>query len=132
LSHFTTIKLKLRDVEILVKALKRMGLQCQEGDFKITHYGKSAQAQIKLDNAVGLAVQEDGSYAMVGDFYHSGNKLLRKYYSKTNNFVTDISTAYAIEEAITRLEEKQFYCVENAEGQLGEDNLITMVFENWS
>lgn len=132
MSHWTKVTTKLRDKEILKKALTRMGLEYKEGEFTITQYGTSSKAEIKLDNAVGLAVQEDGTYSMVGDFYHSHNSKLRKYYGKTNQFAADLSTAYAIEEASTRLEEQQFYCSENAEGQVGEDGLITMVFESWN
>ena len=109
-----------------------MGLTFQEGNFTITQYGKSSKAEIKMDSAVGLAVQEDGTYAMVGDFYHSKNRKLSKYYNRTQQFASDLSTAYAVEEATTRLEEQQFYCTGNAEGKIGEDGLITMCFESWN
>lgn len=132
MSHFTVVKLKLRDKEILKKALERMGLQFQEGDFTITQYGKSSKAEIKMDNAVGLAVQEDGTFAMVGDFYHSKNQKLSKYYGRTQQFASDLSTAYAIEEATTRLEEQQFYCSENSEGEVNEEGMIVMRFTSWS
>jgi len=132
MSHWTKVTTKLRDKEILKKALTRMGLEFQEGDHTITQYGTSSKAEIKLDNAVGLAVQKDGTYAMVGDFYHSRNRKLSKYYGKTKQFASDLSTAYAIEEATTRLEEQQFYCSENAEGEVGEDGMITMCFESWN
>jgi len=132
MSHWTKVQTKLRDREILKKALIRMGLEFTEGQHTITQYGKSEKAEIKLDNAVGLSIQEDGTYAMVGDFWHSRNRNLSKYYGKTNQFTSDLSTAYAIEEATTHLEEQQFYCSENAEAQVGEDGLITMVFESWN
>lgn len=132
MSHWTKVKTKLTSREIIEKALQRMGLGFQVGDFTITQYGTTEKAEIKLDNAVGLSQQEDGTWAMVGDFYHSHNRDLRKYYGKNKQFNTDLSTAYAVEEAVTRLEEKQFYCSENAEGEIGEDGLITMVFESWN
>jgi len=132
MSHWTKVATKLRDKEILKKALQRMGLAFEEGKHTITQYGTSSKAEIKLDNAVGLAVQKDGTYSMVGDFYHSRNQKLRKYYGKNKQFAADLSTAYAIEEATTRLEEQQFYCSENAEGEVGEDGLITMCFESWN
>jgi len=132
MSHWTKVATKLRDREILKKALTRMGLEHQVGDFTITQYGTSSKAEIKLDSAVGLAIQSDGTYSMVGDFYHSKNRKLSKYYGKTKQFASDLSTAYAIEEATTRLEEQQFYCSENAEGDVGEDGMITMCFESWN
>ena len=132
MSHFTKISLKIRDQEIVKKALTRMGFEFSEGKHTITQYGKSEKAEIKLDDAVGLSVQKDGTFAMVGDFYHSKNTQLRKYYGKTNNFTADLSTAYAIEEATTRLEEQQFFCTENTEAAVGADGLISMCFESYS
>lgn len=132
MSHWTKVQTKLRDLEILKKALTRMGLSFEEGKHTIKQYGKSEKAEIKLDSAVGLSVQNDGTYAMVGDFYHSSSNKLRKYYGRTTNFTADLSTAYAVEEATTRLEDQQFYCSENAEATVGEDGLITMVFESWN
>ena len=68
MSHWTTVKTKLNDRTTVRKGLKRMGLEAQEGDFSITQYGKTEPAQLKLDEAVGLARQKDGTFAMVGDF----------------------------------------------------------------
>lgn len=132
MSHWTKIQTKLRDLEVLKKALIRMGLEFSEGKHTISQYGTSEKAEIKLDNAVGLSIQKDGTYAMVGDFWHSQNGKLRKYYGKTEQFTSDLSTAYAVEEAVTRLEEQQFYCTENLEAEVGEDDLITMTFESWN
>lgn len=132
MSHWTKVKTKLKDQAILEKALQHMGLNYKVGEHTITQYGTSEKAEIKLDDAVGLSAQEDGTWAMVGDFYHSRNQKLRKYYGNNKQFNTDLATAYAVEEATVRLEEKQFYCSENSEAEIGEDGLITMVFESWN
>jgi hypothetical protein len=108
-----------------------MGLDFSEGNFTITQYGTSEKAELKLDNAVGLSQQEDGTFSMVGDFYHSHNQKLRKYYGRNNQFTTDLGTAYAVEEAKTRLEEQNFFCSENEEGVVGEDGLIRMTFNRY-
>lgn len=129
MSHWTKVTTKLSDQEALKKALERLGLEYQEGDFKITQYGTTEKAEIKLDDAVGFSRQEDGTFAMVGDFYHSNNKNLRKFYGNNAGFAREIENAYGIEEAILKLEEQQFHCVENAEGVVGEDGMITMTFE---
>jgi hypothetical protein len=57
-----------------------MGLEVQEGNFTIKQYGRSEQAELKVDDAVGLCKQQDGTWSMVGDFYHSHNTKLRQYY----------------------------------------------------
>lgn len=131
MSHWTKLKTKLTDKEYVTKALQRMGLEFQEGEFTITEYGKSETAQIKLNKAVGLSLQEDGTWAMVGDFYHAREGTnatkLRNFYNRNNEFNQQLSTAYAIEETLGTLEDQQFTC-DNEEGEVGEDGWIEMRF----
>ena len=132
MSHWTTVKTKLNDQSILKKALKRMGFEAQEGDHSITQYGTTDTAQLKLDDAVGLSRQKDGTFAMVGDFWHSKNRSLKGYYGRNEKFVKELSTAYAVEEAFGTLEDQNFFCTENEKAEVGEDGLITLTFERYS
>jgi hypothetical protein len=129
-SHWTKVTTKIKDSEALKKALHRMGLDFQEGDFSITQYGTTEKAEIRLDDAVGLSRQEDGTFSMVGDFYHSQNPKLSKYYGKTDQFSKDVDQAYAVEETILRMEEQQFFCAENPEAQVV-NGKVRMVFERY-
>jgi hypothetical protein len=131
MSHWTTVKTKLNDQSTLKKALKRMGFEAQEGDHEITQYGTTDHAQLKLDDAVGLSRQKDGTFAMVGDFWHSKNRALKNYYGRNEKFVKDLSTAYAVEEAFSGLEDLNFFCTENEKAEIGEDGLITVTFERY-
>ena len=132
MSHFTTVRTKLNNQSTLKKALRRMGFESQEGDFAITQYGITERAQLKIDNAVGLAREKDGTYSMVGDFWHSPNSKLKKYYGQNDQFVKDLSAAYAVEKAFFDLEEKNFFCTENDKAEVGEDGFITMTFESYT
>lgn len=129
MSHWTKIHSKISDLEALKKGLARMGIEVTEGNFNIKQYEGSEKAELKVDNAVGFSRQEDGTFAMVGDFYHSNDPKLSKYYGNTQNFSKDLENAYAIEETILKMEEQQFYCAENSEGQVGQDSIVRMVFE---
>ena len=132
MSHWTKVKTKLTSLDLIKKALDRMELSYEEGNHTIKQYGKSEKAELKLDNAVGLSEQEDGTYAMVGDFYHaSGNRKLRSYYGKASQFSADLGTAYAIEEAQESLSAQGFFCTENSDAEVGEDGLIHMTFESF-
>lgn len=131
MSHFTTVKTRLSNLDVLKKALERMGLSYQDGSHTITQYGRSEKAEVKLDDAVGLQLQKDGTYSMVGDFYHSRNSKLRKYYGDNGKFAADITTAYSIEEARMTLEEQQFFCSDNEAGVVGADGLIRMVYTQY-
>lgn len=131
MSHWTKIGTKISEMDALKKALERMGLEYSEGKHSIKQYNTTEKAEIKLDDAVGFSRQKDGTFSMVGDFYHSRNPKLRRYYSNTQNFTDDLQTAYAIEESTLRMEEQQFTCTENSEGAVGEDGLIRMTFERF-
>lgn len=126
MSHFVTIASRITEMEALKKALGRMKVSYTDGEFTIKRSGKSAAAQLKIDNAVGFGKQADGTYALVGDPYYSTQ--LRKYYGKAKQLQADLHTAYSIEETIMRMEEQQFHCVENQEATVGQDNLIHMTF----
>ena len=132
MSHWTTVKTKLNDQSLVRKALKRMGLEAQEGEFTITQYGTSETAQLMVDEAVGLARQKDGTFAMVGDFWHSKDRTAKSYYGRAEKFATDLSTAYAVEEAFTSLQDQNFFCTENEDAEVAEDGLITLSFERYS
>lgn len=129
MSHFVTVKMSIKNRELLKSALTRLGYTFQEGNFTIKEYGKSAKAQIKLDKSLGLSQQQDGSWAFVGDPYHCTTQNLRKYYKKMKNLTNEVATAYSIEETKQSLEEQQFFCIENEEAKIGEDGIITMVYE---
>lgn len=128
MSHWTKIKTKLRDKEMLTKALDRLGFTYQEGSFTVKEYGKSEKAEILLDKSLGLSQQQDGTWAFVGDPYHCRAQNLRKYYGRMDKLTNEVGTAYAIEETTQMLEEQQFFCSENEEAKVGDDGLITMVF----
>jgi hypothetical protein len=130
MSHWTKVKTKLTNREHLKKALDRMGLDFSEGNHKITQYKTTEKAELKLDNAVGLSQQKDGTWAMVGDFWHSKNPKLKKYYSKTGLFNKELETNYAIEEAISNMEQHNHFCTDNAEAEVGADGVIRMTFES--
>lgn len=130
MSHFTKVKTKISNLDHIKSALSRMGYTFKEGDFKVTEYGTSEAAQILLDKSLGLSLQKDGTYAFVGDPWHCKTQKLREYYGKLGDLSTKLSTNYAIEEAKYNLEQQNFYCTDNEEGAIGEDGMITMVFES--
>jgi hypothetical protein len=132
MSHFVKAKTKLSNKTFLMSALTRLGYTAKECNFTVTEYGQSSKAEIKLDKALGLAVQEDGTYALVGDPYHAINQKVRGLYGRLDDFTKELGTAYSIEEATSNLADHQFFCNENPEGKIGEDGLIHMCFTNYS
>jgi len=135
MSHWTKAKTKLTEQSFIEKALTRMGFEFETGEFSISAEGTTEMAEIKLHNNVGMQKQEDGTWAMVGDPYYiqkgGRNGRLRDFYRKTDAFTEELSTAYTVEQVSETLEDQNFQCMENEAGDVGEDGLITMVFERW-
>lgn len=132
MSHWVKIKLNLSDEEILQKALVRMGFKVEKGTFNIEAYGTNATASLRIDKSVGLQKQADGNFSMVGDFYHGSNAKVKSYYNQAEKFQTELSTAYAIEDAAEKLSALGFEITENSEGVLGADGMIRMVATSWT
>lgn len=133
MSHWTKIKLQLTDESTLVKALTRMGLKPEVGKFTISQYGQSSEAEVRVGNSIGFAKQKDGTYSVVGDFYHASGKL-RGYYGANDKFQQELNVAYGIEDAKQKLEDlgMGFEIEENAEGVIGKDGMIRMVAVSYS
>lgn len=135
MSHWTKIKLQLTDEKILEKALTRMGLKVETGTFKVSQYGTTEEASIRVDNAVGFQKQKDGTYSMIGDFYHArSNPKLYGYYNQSEKFQQELNAAYGIEDAKQKLEDLGlgFEITENEEGLIGKDGMIRMVATSWA
>lgn len=132
MSHYTKVKSKVSNLDHIKKALTRLGYKYEVGNFTVTEYGTSEKAEVLLDKSLGLSLQEDGTYAFVGDPYHCRTQNLSRYYGKLDKLESEVSTAYAVEEAIYNLEQHQYFLSENAEAKVGEDGMITLTFDSYS
>ena len=129
MSHWTKIKLNINNQDVLAKALKRMGLNVEAGDFTISQYGTSSKANLKVDKAVGFVKGENGCFSMVGDFYHASDSKLKSWYGNNADFTSKLNAAYGIEHAKQQLSELggDWTIEENEDGVIGKDGLIRMV-----
>jgi hypothetical protein len=134
MSHWVSIKLQLNDKDILVQALTRMGFEVEEGNFTISEYGKSAQADVRIDPSLGFSMQADGTYNIVGDFYHCKTEKARSFYQKEELFQQQLNVAYAIEDTTAKLQNLNmgFEITENIEGVVGADGMIRLVAVSYS
>jgi hypothetical protein len=132
MSHFVTVKTQLKNQDHILSALRRLGYEAQVGDFKVTEYGTTSKAQILLDKALGLALQEDGTYAFVGDPYHGTTQKIKQHYNRLDKFTNELSTAYAIEETMYAMQQEHYYCTGNAEAKVDENGMIVMTFESYT
>lgn len=76
MSHFTTVKTKLRNIDALAAALKRMGYQCQRNDSIVDYAGNKQHVDLSVvipgQRSVGF-VRSSGSdeLELVGDWWRS-------------------------------------------------------------
>lgn len=134
MSHWCKVSTSLRDLSIAEKALKRMGLEVTSRNTRISAEGKSRIAELSLDtsNQLGLARENDGSLSIVGDPYYTRNSKLKSYYSKLDLLTKELNTAYAIEEAVSKVEEVGFQITENLEGIIDPDGFIYITAESFA
>jgi len=130
MSHYTKVKINVTDRRYVEAALDRMGLKYTEGG-TIKAAGVTEDVDLKLANKFGLREQQDLSWASVGDTWHADVPAIANYYGRTPTFENDLTTNYAIEEAVDVFGDQGYQLAENEEAVVGEDGLITMVFENY-
>lgn len=138
MSHWVKCKMKVTSKETLKKALQRLEWNFEEGSFKVSQYGQSANAEILLGRnkstdapAVGLSQQKDGTWSLVGDpYYVNRDSPIRQYYQKTDKFSRDLQNAYALEDGINKLQDLGFWCSENQSAQVDTEGNVTMLFES--
>ncbi len=138
MSHWVKTKCEVKDKGLLKKALAHLGWEFEEGNFIVEQYGTKEKAEILLapDNAVkgrnalGLSLQADGTWALVGDPYHAAhNHPLRKYYGQGAKFANDLALAYTVVDAKERCEEQGFEALDNDAAVVGPDGKIRMTFQ---
>lgn len=93
------------------------------GTKTITQYGQSDTASIWVDEAIGFKLEKDGTYTMVGDFYHSRGEF-KKYYGQNAKFEQELNCAYAIEDVKAKVDELGFTIDENPDFKIGTDGMI--------
>ena len=128
MSHIVKAKLSINNESVLKKALTRMGLNYEEGEFALTGTNQKVQLLLERDH-LGLQRQQDQSFMLVGDPYYCQNAKLRKYYNHVEQFDRDVKTAYAVVETTEQLETMGFVCTDNAEGKV-KNNKVRMVFQS--
>ncbi len=98
MSHQITVESKLKNLGLLKRALKTMGVTNIKEDCVPSH--SSTKCDVVADNAVGFQKMADGTYQVVGDpYYCSKGSPLHKFYGKDQDLRLSLSEAYLLEQA---------------------------------
>jgi len=122
MSHVSTVKTSIRDLNILKETLKALGLGYYEGqNIKGQYLGAGQKVDLVIDNKgdrnIGMKKDAEGNFSFVGDFYFlKGGK---------KNFTEDIIQKYTVMKL--RAELRKSYAAASVSEIAQEDGSIKLV-----
>lgn len=123
MSHFTTIKIQIKNGEVLQEVLQELGYQIERNTTVRGYRGNTTQAEfvIRQNNGYDLGFRRSGEiYEIVSDFW--GAKINQK------EFVNNISQKYAHKTLMNSVEEQGF---DIEEEEVLEDGTVRVVVGKW-
>jgi Protein of unknown function (DUF1257) len=123
MSHFTTIKIQIKNGKILHEVLQELGYQVECNTTVRGYQGNTTQAEyvIRQDNGYDLGFRRSGEiYEIVSDFW--GAKI------NQTEFVNGISQKYAHKTLIQSVNEQGF---DIEEEKVLEDGTVRVVVGKW-
>jgi len=128
MSHFSTVKTKLRQMEPLKKALQDLGYSPEEGDHSVRGYrGQTTQAEL------AVVMQEGGDLGFrwnaSSDSYELVTDLdLWKQSIPVERFLAKVTQRYALNTVLSATSEEGFQVSEQTNQQ---DGSIELVVTRW-
>lgn len=124
MSHFTTIKTKIKDRDYLKKALEDMGYPYKEGSLKITGFGgKEKQVELAIYPEEGYPIgfrQKANEYEVVADWW--GVKVDR------NKLISNLTQRYAYHTVVQEAQNQGFNIVSEEKEK---DGSLRVVVQRW-
>ena len=123
MSHFTTIKVQIKQGEVLLQVLKELGYQVEQNTNVRGYMGDTTNAEyvIKQSNGYDLGFRQNGeSYELVADFW--GAKINQQ------EFINNISQRYAHK---TLMETIQTEGLNVEEEEVLADGTVRVVVGRW-
>ncbi|MBD2180015.1 MULTISPECIES: DUF1257 domain-containing protein [Oscillatoriophycideae] len=125
MSHFTTIKVQIKNGEVLHEVLQELGYQVERNTYVRGYNGDRTQAEytIRQSNGYDLGFRyntESEGYELVADFW--GAKINQK------QFINSISQKYAHKTLMATVQEQGFNVEEE---ETLEDGTVRVVVAKW-
>ena len=125
MSHFSTIKTKIKDKEILVQALLLLQYNVQEDQElinPINHQHEKVKVDVSIGNDIGFRLNKNGEYELVADIQTWKDPIPPK------RFVEKVTQQYARMTVHNQVKEMGFKVEEEWEM---DDNSIELVVTRW-
>ena len=127
MSHFSTIKTKIRNLPALKASLEDLGLTTLQGPRSIRGYqGQTRQAEIVLEqsNNYDIGFSWNGQeYELIADLQYWAQPLT------VEGFLSKVTQGYAYHTVITETQKNGFQV---AQQELNTDGSIRLVVQRWS
>ncbi|HEY8478619.1 MAG TPA: DUF1257 domain-containing protein [Spirillospora sp.] len=122
MSHFTTVRTRLADGEVLRKALEQMGHTVEPAGRGVRGYmGRRSDAEFKVrpegsEHEIGFTPSDDG-YAVVADWWgiHGMTE---------ESFVRDLKQQYALVATVSALEKQGFAVEQRTDEESGDIRVV--------
>lgn len=131
MSHFTTIKTKIKDKKCLVEALQNLNYVVRENVPILGYQGHWHQGEVVVKTETGFDVgfvkEKGGNYTMVADWYGAARAVQRS----EREFLQAVQKEYATQKVIRTVTQKGYRVQSRVITETGEIKLV-VVKRGWS
>tara|TARA_B100000131_G_scaffold55663_1_gene50816 strand:- start:300 stop:677 length:378 start_codon:yes stop_codon:yes gene_type:complete len=125
MSHFSTIKTKIKDKDVLIKALNTLNYATRENVLLVNptdHDHQQWNVEVALNDFVGFKRAKDGTLQLVAELDAWKESI------PVERFLEKVTQAYAREQVVETVQDKGYVVVSE---QKSVDNTIELVVEKW-
>jgi hypothetical protein len=131
MSHFSKVKTRIKNREILIQCLQEMGYNVQIRGFLKGYRGeRSVDFAIQLEKGygVGFALTSDGSYDIIADWWGVKDGRKNRFIESLETKVCQIQQEYALKTVLEQTHQQGYSMVEK---QVEKDGRIRIVLRRW-
>jgi hypothetical protein len=131
MSHFSRVKTRIKNREILIQCLQERGYTVQiGGSLKGYQHEKSVDLAIQLEKGygVGFTLNTDGSYDIVADWWGIKDSRKNRLIKDLEARVCQIQQEYALKTTLEQTRQQGYSVVEK---QVEKDGRIRIVLRRW-
>ena len=137
MSHFTRLKTRITNKEMLINCLKEMGYEVRENctikGYRYTKHKVDVAVSTKSGYEIGFVMDEEGVYNVVADWWGisstSENEFARQLEEQFVEVERQVQQAYAVRTALEQLKRQGFDIVRQ---ENREDGTVKLLARRWA
>jgi hypothetical protein len=130
-SHFSRVKTRIKNREILIQCLQEMGYTVQHGGSLKGYRGErlvDLAIQLEKGYGVGFALNAEGSYDIVADWWGVKDGRKHRLITDLEKKVCQIQQEYALKTVLEQTHQQGYSVVDK---QVEKDGRIRIVLRRW-